>query len=162
VQAGKKAVLYDTARGKIANFKSAADWRDFLAESGRTIADDLRKRATPEEWHLPGQAADNNTSGTGAEDPRALASAINRALQSGNPSTVAEVLGEIARNRGMTQLAKDAGLARESLYRALSASGNPEFATVFRVLNSLGLRLTVAGPEKTGAARRGREPGHVA
>ena len=47
-----------------------------------------------------------------------------------------------ARARGMTQIARDAGMSRESLYRALGEKGNPEFATVLRVLQALGLRLT--------------------
>lgn len=55
---------------------------------------------------------------------------------------VARALGDIARAKGMTQVAKDAGLSRESLYRALSEGGNPSFATVLKVTRALGLRLT--------------------
>ena len=54
---------------------------------------------------------------------------------------LARALGDIARAKGMTQVAKDAGLSRESLYRALSADGNPSFATVLKVTKALGLRL---------------------
>jgi len=54
---------------------------------------------------------------------------------------IARALGDIARARGMTQVAKDAGLSRESLYRALSADGNPSFATVLKVARALGVRL---------------------
>jgi len=54
---------------------------------------------------------------------------------------IARALGDIARARGMTQVAKDAGLSRESLYRALSTDGNPSFATVLKVARALGLRL---------------------
>jgi len=54
---------------------------------------------------------------------------------------IARALGDIARAKGMTQVAKDAGLSRESLYRALSAEGNPSFATVLRVARALGLKL---------------------
>ena len=54
---------------------------------------------------------------------------------------IAHALGVIARAKGMTQLARDTGLARESLYKALSPSGNPEFATILRVVNALGLQL---------------------
>ena len=49
--------------------------------------------------------------------------------------------GDIARTKGMSQVAKDAGLSRESLYRALSADGNPSFATVLKVAKALGVRL---------------------
>lgn len=54
---------------------------------------------------------------------------------------IARALGDIARAKGMTQVAKDAGLSRESLYRALSADGNPSFATVLKVLRALGVRI---------------------
>lgn len=54
---------------------------------------------------------------------------------------IARALGDIARAKGMTQVAKDAGLSRESLYRALSADGNPSFATVLKVARALGMKL---------------------
>ncbi|TDR27004.1 addiction module antidote protein [Hydromonas duriensis] len=56
---------------------------------------------------------------------------------------IAHALGVIARAKGMTQLAKDTGLARESLYRALSGEGNPEFSTVLKVMRGLGLNFAV-------------------
>lgn len=55
---------------------------------------------------------------------------------------IAKALGTIARARGMTQLAKDAGMGRESLYKALSGDGNPSFATVLKVTQALGFRLS--------------------
>lgn len=54
---------------------------------------------------------------------------------------IARALGDIARTRGMTQVARDAGLSRESLYRSLSEDGNPSFATILKVARALGLRL---------------------
>ena len=60
-----------------------------------------------------------------------------------DPAFIAKALGTIARARGMTQLAKDTGLGRESLYKALSGEGNPSFATILKVINALGLRLDV-------------------
>ena len=57
---------------------------------------------------------------------------------------IARALGNIARAKGMTQVAKDAGLSRESLYRALSAQGNPSFATVLKVAKALGMKLRAA------------------
>lgn len=54
---------------------------------------------------------------------------------------IAKALGDIARAKGMTQVAKDAGLSRESLYRALSVDGNPSFATVLKVARALGVKL---------------------
>jgi probable addiction module antidote protein len=54
---------------------------------------------------------------------------------------IAAALGDIARARGMTQLARDTGLGRESLYKALSGEGNPSFATILKVTHALGLTL---------------------
>jgi len=56
-------------------------------------------------------------------------------------SGIARALGDIARAKGMSQVAKDAGLSRESLYRALGEGGNPSFATVLKVARALGVRL---------------------
>ena len=58
-------------------------------------------------------------------------------------SGIARALGDIARAKGMSQVAKEAGLSRESLYRALSEGGNPSFATVLKVARALGVRLHV-------------------
>jgi probable addiction module antidote protein len=54
---------------------------------------------------------------------------------------IARALGDVARARGMTQVARDAGLTRESLYKALSERGNPSFATILKVARALGVRL---------------------
>lgn len=70
-----------------------------------------------------------------------MAAYLEAALEEGEPSLVAAALGDIARARGMTQLARDTGLGRESLYKALSPNGNPEFATIMKVVQALGLRL---------------------
>ncbi|MDZ4688942.1 MAG: putative addiction module antidote protein [Planctomycetaceae bacterium] len=58
-----------------------------------------------------------------------------------DPAGIARALGDIARAKGMSQVAKDAGLSRESLYRALSADGNPSFATILKVAKALGVRF---------------------
>lgn len=59
----------------------------------------------------------------------------------GDGSLIRAALGDIARARGMSQLSRDTGLSREGLYQALSANGNPEFATVMKVIKALGLKL---------------------
>lgn len=65
----------------------------------------------------------------------------------GDARMIAVALGDIARAKGMTQLARDTGLTREGLYKALSADGNPEFSTVMKVITALGLKLhAVAAP----------------
>jgi probable addiction module antidote protein len=61
----------------------------------------------------------------------------------GDGSLIRAALGDIARARGMTQLAHDTGLTREGLYKALSAEGNPEFTTIMKVIKALGLKLHV-------------------
>ena len=70
-----------------------------------------------------------------------MAAYLEAALEEGDPTLIASALGDIARAKGMTQIARETGFGRESLYKALSAEGNPEFATVLKVLRSLGLRL---------------------
>lgn len=54
---------------------------------------------------------------------------------------IAAALGDIARAKGMSQLAKDTGLGRESLYKALSGEGNPSFGTILKVMHALGIKL---------------------
>ncbi len=66
---------------------------------------------------------------------------LEAALESSDASLVAAALGDIARAKGMTEIAREAGLGRESLYKALSPEGNPEFATVLKVVRALGLKL---------------------
>lgn len=81
-----------------------------------------------------------------------MAAYLEAALEDGDPKLVAAALGDIARARGMAQIAREAGLGRESLYKALSPDGNPEFSTVLRVVRALGLRLhatTASEPVKS-------------
>jgi probable addiction module antidote protein len=80
-----------------------------------------------------------------------MAAYLEAALEEGDPALVAAALGDIARAKGMTQVARETGLGRESLYKALSAAGNPEFATVMKVVAALGLKLhaTPAGADGT-------------
>jgi probable addiction module antidote protein len=61
-----------------------------------------------------------------------------------DPAYIAHALGVIARARSMSQLARDTGLTREGLYKALSGEGNPSFATVLKVAHALGLKLKLA------------------
>ena len=77
-----------------------------------------------------------------------MAAYLEAALSEGDPALISAALGDIARANGMTQLARDTGLGRESLYKALSPDGNPEFATILKVVAALGLKLHAT----TGAA----------
>jgi len=70
-----------------------------------------------------------------------MATYLQAAFEEGDPGLVIHALGNIARARGMSQIARDTGLGRESLYKALSPEGNPEFATVLKVVQALGIKL---------------------
>ncbi len=73
--------------------------------------------------------------------PADMAHYLEAAIDDGDPQLIAAVLGDIARARGMTYVARESGLGRESLYKALSENGNPEFATILKVIAALGLKL---------------------
>lgn len=77
------------------------------------------------------------------DSEEAIAAYLTDALDSNDPGFIADAIGVIARAQGMTQVARDAGLSRESLYRTLGQDGNPELSTLLRVLGALGLRLSV-------------------
>ncbi|WP_370930996.1 addiction module antidote protein [Bartonella sp. DGB1] len=68
---------------------------------------------------------------------------LQDAIDSGDSGYLAHALGIIAKNQGMTKLAKDTDLARESLYRSLSETGDPKLSTVLKVLKSLGLKISI-------------------
>jgi probable addiction module antidote protein len=67
---------------------------------------------------------------------------IAAAFATNDPASIARALGDVARTRNMSKLAKDVGMNRSALYRALSGEGNPEFATILKVVKALGLKLT--------------------
>jgi probable addiction module antidote protein len=69
---------------------------------------------------------------------------LEAVFEDGDPALITHALGVIARAEGMTEVARQTGLTRASLYKALSADGHPEFATVMKVMRALGLRITVA------------------
>ncbi len=73
-----------------------------------------------------------------------IAHYLEAVFEDGDPGLVAAALGDMARAKGMTRIAKAAGLGRESLYKTLSPDGNPKFATVLKVMHALGLKLKVA------------------
>ncbi len=68
---------------------------------------------------------------------------LEAALEENDTALLLSVIGDIARSKGMTQIAKDLNVARESLYRSLSQDGNPSFDTVAKVLDNLGFQLSV-------------------
>ena len=76
--------------------------------------------------------------------PADIAAYLDAYLEDGTPEELLRALNTIARSRGMTELARQTGVSREALYRALSESGNPTLDTMMRVMKALGVRLAVA------------------
>jgi probable addiction module antidote protein len=153
VRAGKISVLFNVPEKTAHNIKSIEQWNTFPSQRSADLRSDLKERATPEEWgddrteaqpsFLP--SLDDRSSHAHVQSQAVpfseAVTVINRALASGDAASVMDTLGGIARDRGMSRVARDAGLARESLYRSLDATGNPEFATILKVFSSIGLRL---------------------
>jgi len=75
--------------------------------------------------------------------PEEMAAYLEASIEEarGDASFIAKALGDIARAKGMAQVAHDAGLSRESLYKALSGERNPAFDTILKVINALGIKL---------------------
>jgi probable addiction module antidote protein len=86
---------------------------------------------------IPRDSADHLTSA------ETITAYLDAAFEDGDPGLIRSALGDVARAKGMTEIAEATGLSRTSLYKALSPDGNPEFATVVSVLRSLGLRVGV-------------------
>ena len=76
------------------------------------------------------------------DSAEAVAAYLEAAFEDGDPAFIADALGTVARAKGMTEVARKTGLSRESLYKALSAEGNPEFATILKVMRALDLKIT--------------------
>ena len=77
------------------------------------------------------------------DSDEAMVEYLNVALEEQDPAFFAKAIGDVARARGMTAIAVASGVGRQSLYRALSSDGNPRLETLFRVLETLDLRLAV-------------------
>ena len=78
------------------------------------------------------------------DDEDAISDYIRLAIEDGDPGLLAAALGDVARARGMTQVAQAAGLTREALYKALRPDAHPRFDTIQRVCRALGVKLTAA------------------
>jgi probable addiction module antidote protein len=86
----------------------------------------------------------------------ARAEYMTAALETGDVEFIRDALGVVAKARGMGEIAKSAGLNRESLYKALGETGNPEFGTVMRIVRALGLTLAARPAAVTQARKRRR------
>ena len=78
------------------------------------------------------------------EGEERIAAYLEDTMESGDAGVIADALGVVARARGLTEVARDAGLSRDTLHRSLTQEGHPELETVVRVLRALGLRLSLA------------------
>jgi probable addiction module antidote protein len=77
-----------------------------------------------------------------------MAEYLTAAAEDSNPEVFLAALGDVAKARGMAQIAKDAGLGRESLYKALSAGAHPRYETVNAVLHALGVKFAIVADDK--------------
>lgn len=77
------------------------------------------------------------------DTPELQAIYLSQALEEGDPTEVLQAIGVVARARGMTAVAKETGLGRESLYKSLGENGNPAFVSVLKVIQSLGMKVSV-------------------
>jgi probable addiction module antidote protein len=75
------------------------------------------------------------------DSPEAIAAYLSEAFETHDASFITEALGTVARAKGMAAIARNAGLSRENLYKSLSGDGHPEFSTVMKVLDTLGVQL---------------------
>jgi probable addiction module antidote protein len=76
------------------------------------------------------------------DDDEAIEEFLAAAFETGEPAFIAKSLGVVARAKNMSKLARDVGMSRAALYRALSGEGNPEFGTIMKVLDAIGIKLS--------------------
>ena len=77
------------------------------------------------------------------DSPEAQAEYLSAAFETGDAAHIKQALSTLARARGMSELANDANVTRQGLYKALSENGDPRLSTLLRVINSLGVRLSI-------------------
>jgi len=166
----KKAVLHKANVDVATVIKSKDQWQEFISACDAELIRDLEKRATKDELVLIECKSSQRPEAKGDSEPetevaqndlddKALLknlSEVNFALKNGNVEAFMNWLGEVARLRGMTNISRDSGLARESLYRSLNSDGNPEFTTVLKVLGSVGIQFEVKLTKPKSTKKRGR------
>jgi probable addiction module antidote protein len=90
------------------------------------------------------------------DSDEAIAAYLNAAFEDGDPAFIAASIGNVAKAKGMSQVARETGLSRENLYRALSDDGNPELSTMTKVMRALGMRIQIAPAAPVRPSRRKR------
>ncbi|TXI87777.1 MAG: putative addiction module antidote protein [Cupriavidus sp.] len=78
------------------------------------------------------------------DNDEAIAAYLDAALEEGDPALIKAAIADVARARGMTEVAEKAGITRAGLYKALADTGNPSFSTISAVMKALGVRLAVS------------------
>jgi probable addiction module antidote protein len=109
-------------------------------QKGETIGQTMKKKKTT---YKPFDAA------AYLDNDAVIAEYLSAAAEDPNPEVFIAALGDVAKTRGMAQIAKDAGLGRESLYKALSAGSHPRFETINSVLNALGVKFAVVAERES-------------
>lgn len=163
---GKIAVIFNVPSKDFVNINSVDSWKIFISNCSEDLRKNIKDRATADEWQLVEPRDQKNFLYDNREylmnreeeaelknyplslHPKRLMlseliNALNNALARADTTAINETIGKIARDHGMSQVARETGLARESLYRSLDTKGNPEFTTVLKVLSSIGLTLEV-------------------
>ena len=160
VRASKKAVLVSVAEKSEVEFKGKEDWDAFLSGCSSKLRGDMERRAIQDELFMLRREQDELNFAKTEESPDNTAawsewkSRMEAALAEGDSKGFVELVGRMARQKGMSRVARETGLAREALYRALSSDGNPEFATIVKVTMALGLRLSASRKAKESTALR--------
>ena len=83
------------------------------------------------------------------DNDEVIAEYLSAAAEDSNPEVFLAALGDVAKARGMAQIAKDAGLGRESLYKTLSAGAHPRFETIHSVLHALGVKFSIVAEKES-------------
>jgi probable addiction module antidote protein len=90
------------------------------------------------------------------DSDESIAAYLNAAFEDGDPGFIAASIGNVAKAKGMSQIARETGLSRENLYRALSEHGNPELSTMTKVMQALGMRIQIAPDDVPRPVKRKR------
>ncbi len=90
------------------------------------------------------------------DSDEAIAAYLNAAFEEGDPGFIAASIGHVAKAKGMSQIARETGLSRENLYRALSDDGNPELSTMTKVMQALGMRIQIMPAARSRPIKRKR------
>ena len=88
------------------------------------------------------------------DDEAAIAAYLEAVFEDGDPGLISAAIGDVAKAKGMSQIARESGLSRETLYRTLSQDGNPELSTLTKVIRAIGMRISV---EPATPARKKRQ-----